>query len=226
MTSARSDAGPRRGPDERSLRHMAIGFGVGSALFALGTVILWLGSVVVANLTYALGALCFTGAATVQWRVAVRHNPRRSSLRGRAEWDITDSDWLGAVTQLVGTLYFNVMTIRALVQSLGADVSAERVWRPDAVGSILFLVSSAIALAPAARQRRHGLISHRSWLICLSNLAGSVLFGLSAWGQQVMASGAMRNEALANWGTFLGALGFLVASVLLWPGRTSSNTAP
>lgn len=210
-------------PDERGQHAMAIGFGIGSTLFALGTVLLWLGPVVAANVTYVLGALCFTGAATVQWRVAVRHNPDRGSMGARAEWDLTNADWLSAVTQLVGTLYFNVMTIAALVQSLGADITAEQVWRPDVYGSILFLVSSAIALAPASRERRHGRIRRQSWWICALNMLGSIFFGMSAWGQAVLSDGAMRSEALANWGTFLGALGFLGASVLLWPHRKTGK---
>lgn len=221
-----SSAPAARARDERALRGMAAGFGVGSLLFALGTVQLWADArLAAANLTYVLGAVCFTSAATVQWRAAVWHNPNRAELGARIEWDLANPDWVSAATQLVGTLYFNVMTIRALVQSLGGDVTTTQVWRPDAIGSVLFLVSSTVALAPAARQRRHRLISERSWVICVSNMAGSVFFGVSAWGQQTLPDGTMRSEALANWGTFLGALGFLLAAVLLWPARRRTRNA-
>ena len=44
---------------------------------------------------------------------------------------------------------------------------------------------------------------------------GSVFFGLSAVGAHFDPSGSISNVALANGGTFLGAVCFLVASLLM-----------
>lgn len=201
--------------DRLALRLMALGFGLGSCLFAAGAVLTVIGSPL-ANPVFALGAVCFTSAAVVQWRTAVHHGVH--GVRQRAEWDLTNPDWTSAVTQLIGTLYFNVMTIRALSVSLAEpqDYNQE-VWRPDVLGSALFLVSSLIALHPVARERRHHLVPRRAWSIARSNLAGSILFAVSALGALAVGSGTLLSSALNNLGTFLGALGFLTASVLLWP---------
>ena len=194
---------------------MALGFGVGSILFAAGAVLTAVASHL-ANPVFALGALCFTSAAVVQWRTAVHHGVH--GLRQRAEWDLSNPDWTSAVTQLIGTLYFNVMTIRALSVTLTDPQDYnEQVWRPDVLGSALFLVSSLIALHPVARERRHHLVPGRAWSIASSNLAGSILFAVSALGALALGSGTLLSSALNNLGTFLGALGFLTASVLLWP---------
>ena len=45
----------------------------------------------------------------------------------------------------------------------------------------------------------------------------SVFFGISAVGAYVLADGDLVNVAWANWGTFLGAVCFLVASILMVP---------
>lgn len=208
--------------DRRRLRFMALGFGVGSVLFALGTVWLWLALPQLGNVTYALGALGFTSAAFVQWRAAMAHRPRH----GRTGWrqlhsDLTDPDWSSAAIQFVGTVEFNVMTLRAVAFGATPDPGQyAQVWQPDVVGSALFLISSWIAWHPMSRRRRHALISQRSAWICWSNLAGSVLFAVSAWGAALLPDGGLRSELWTNLGTFGGAIGFLLASVLLWPGRS------
>jgi hypothetical protein len=215
--------------DVLMLRAMALGFGIGSFLFALGTVFVWMGlSPDLANVTYALGAVGFTSAATVQWRASVVHHPWYERLRLRAESDLTNPDWTSAVTQLIGTLFFNVMTIRAVLLSLAdPNVDYTDVWGPDVYGSALFLVSSWIAWHPIARHRRHRLISGRSAWICWANMTGSVFFALSAWGARMLPNGQLQSVTWNNLGTFVGAIGFLVASILLWPcsGQSDDPTA-
>lgn len=208
--------------DALGLRLMSGGFGVGSTLFAAGALMSTFGWSS-ANITYALGAVFFTAAATVQWRTAVRHDPAHRRVGDIAERDFANPDWLSAVIQLIGTLYFNVMTIRALSISLAnpAEFNHE-VWRPDMYGSAAFLISSAIALHPVARMRRHRLLLHgRSRVIAWSNMAGSVFFGISAVANELIAPGTFNDDFWTNEGTFLGALMFLLAAVLLWPPRRS-----
>lgn len=208
--------------DVLALRLEALGFGIGSTLFAVGAVFAtvgWQG----ANPTFAVGAVFFTSAAFVQWRTAVHHGMH--GVR-RLEWDVSNPDWTSAVIQLLGTLYFNVMTIRAL--SIGLTNPAEydaSVWRPDVFGSALFLISSLIALHPVARERRNHLIAPRAWHIARANLFGSTLFGLSALGAYAVGGDTLRSAALNNLGTLLGALGFLVAAVLTWPPPSAGDAS-
>lgn len=52
-------------------------------------------------------------------------------------------DWLAAVIQSLGTLFFTISTGRALAVTYASpDAADHRVWRPDAFGSTCFLVSS------------------------------------------------------------------------------------
>jgi drug/metabolite transporter (DMT)-like permease len=92
------------------------------------------------------------------------------------------------------------------------------VWAPDAIGSVLFLVASGIALAPQVRARRHGHARDRSWAIAALNMLGSVFFGLSAIGAYTLPStDQLLSVSWSNWGTFLGAICFLWGAVLLLP---------
>ena len=88
------------------------------------------------------------------------------------------------------------------------------VWAPDAIGSVLFLVSSALA----ARAIRHDRdLARREARI---NLLGSVFFGLSAIGAYVVPNTQdLLNAAVATLGTLLGAICFLIAALQLRRGR-------
>ncbi len=197
---------------------MSLGFGIGSLLFALGALMaVEQLNLVVNSVVYAVGAVCFTAAAVVQLRAAADH-PAPSRLR--------DPDWMSAAIQLAGTLFFNVMTIRALALALDSPhATYDKVWKPDIFGSLLFLISSWIAWHPVARRQRHHLLAGRSRLICWSNMLGSVFFGLSAVGAVMLPDGTLRNEGWDNWGTFLGAVGFFVAAMALRPTRPERGSA-
>lgn len=209
-------------------RALALGFGLGSLLFALGTVFVWLSlSAVVVNVTFALGAALFTSGAFMQWRAAVARTPSPpSGFWKRAHQDWRNPDWVSAVIQLLGTLFFNVMTLRALVLSLGQPTISDRgVWHPDYVGSLLFLIASWVAWHPIARERRGRLLHGRARSVNTFNMLGSILFGLSAWGAKPTMDGGIQSVAASNWGTFLGAIAFLVAASLSWPTRRADGNA-
>lgn len=194
-------------------------FVVGAALFALGVLLSLLPASppLLSAGTYAIGAVFFTAAATLQLGLARRELPEaeRHSLPLRAR----TADWLAAAIQLVGTVLFNVNTMDAAV-TIGARpelVDAE-VWVPDIVGSLAFLVSSAIAIVPEVRARRNSHVADASQRIAFLNFAGSILFFASALGALVLRSGADVSLVWANVGTFFGALCFLVAAWLFgWP---------
>jgi hypothetical protein len=87
------------------------------------------------------------------------------------------------------------------------------------LGSIAFLVSSAIACVDVARQSIS--TGHdRDWWAAWLNMAGSVAFGISAAASYVIVdSGVLRNAQRANLGTFVGALWFLFGAVLILPSK-------
>jgi len=156
------------------------------------------------NATYAIGSVFFTVAAFTQLRLTGRWQP--------GGWhDAGWSDWWAAAIQFAGTLFFNVSTFSALA---GGD----HVWRPDAIGSVAFLVSSLLAVHAVTIRDRLWDPTVRTWRIAWINLLGSVAFGASAIGAYVApGSDEATSLALANGGTFIGALCFLVGALLMTP---------
>jgi hypothetical protein len=57
-------------------------------------------------------------------------------------------DWLAAVIQSVGTVLFNISTGHSLAVTYSSAEGANHgVWRPDALGSVCFLLSSYLSYA-------------------------------------------------------------------------------
>ncbi|WP_394252098.1 hypothetical protein [Arthrobacter pityocampae] len=103
-----------------------------------------------------------------------------------------------------------------MLVNLDTALADQRVWRPDVLGSMAFLVSSGVALRSAGRTAVRGRPRSRTWTISMINVAGSVAFGISAVAAFVLpSSGELLNAGLAGLGTFVGALCFLTGAVLM-----------
>ncbi len=205
-------------------------FAIGSACFALGALPAYATGVGVTadNATYFIGSIFFTTAAFLQYfEVATTSKelgaPRRRRLRQLFVVEHRRIDWWASLIQFAGTLWFNRTTFSALVVGLGASGAHHPVWRPDALGSICFLVASYFAWA----EECHGPWAWRpadlSWWITMLNLVGSVAFGVSAIASYVEPNGQLVSLALTNLGTFVGAICFLAGGVLLLPERTKTE---
>jgi hypothetical protein len=170
------------------------------------------------------GSVFFTAAGLLQLLLSTDELPELATDMAERPWFARLArprtvDWTASAIQFAGTLWFNVTTFRALLDAAGTGAAtAQAVWRPDAYGSVAFLVSSGLAFAPEVRRRRHGHVRDRSWAIGALNLVGSVFFALSAVGAYTLTS---TDELLSSWwsnvGTFAGAICFLVGAVLLIP---------
>ncbi len=103
-----------------------------------------------------------------------------------------------------------------------------RVWRPDALGSICFLVSGAIAYRASTRRGWLPLRGKSGWWEASVNLLGCVFFGVSAIaGYVVPSSGSELDLAAANWNTAAGAACFLACALATFrSGRTSKARRP
>jgi hypothetical protein len=210
---------------------IAVLFMIGSTCFAVGAAPGYASLVGVEadGVTFFVGSIFFTSAAALQYVEVVNTVPAADPGPGHVRllsWEPRRIDWLATAIQLVGTLFFNVSTFRAMIESVDAAPANLLSWRPDAIGSVCFLVASGLAFAEAG----HGWVSWRpddlGWVIAALNLAGSVFFGLSAIGAYVISStGEVLNAAVANAGTFLGAIGFLVGAALLIPEASRGQAA-
>ena len=150
---------------------------------------------------FFVGSLLFTSAATLQW------------LPVRAPGG---TDWWSSTWQLAGTLFFNVTTFRALDTAVGAAGYNQVVWRPDAFGSVCFLVSGALAYVGVGGSWLRRPPRTTDGRMAAVNLAGCLAFGVSAAAAYVVPSTAEEVDArLANAMTALGALAFLVGALLL-----------
>ncbi|MEN2740883.1 hypothetical protein ABCS02_24090 [Microbacterium sp. X-17] len=201
----------------RKLGRESWGFAIGSVCFFIGALPWYVAmtSAVFANATFAIGAVFFTLAAGIQLALTGRRFP----YRGMTPADVLD--WWSAAVQFVGTLFFNLSTIQALSWAIRDPDTVGAGWRPDAWGSICFLVSSGLALGAVSRRHELWDIRARTPLATWLNMAGSVLFGISAIGAYVIpGSDEIVSLFWTNLGTALGALGFFLAAVITRPGAT------
>jgi hypothetical protein len=196
---------------------MALLFALGSACFVVGpfpgyanlvgdTADAW---------TFFVGSVLFTAGGALQTANAF---PERHSPGGSAQV------WAAAI-QSAGTLFFNATTYRALHTALSSAEYDRLVWRPDALGSICFLVSGAIAYRASARHGWRPVRGGPGWWEPSVNLLGCILFGIAAVaGYVVPAKGSVLAQAAANWNTSLGAACFLACALFtLRTGRTSKS---
>jgi drug/metabolite transporter (DMT)-like permease len=173
---------------------------------------------VVDGLTFFVGSLFFTAGGFIQLSLSGRRPPRRTTKAP----DLLD--WWAAAVQFLGTLFFNVSTAEALITALNSGTQVASGWRPDAFGSILFLVSSVLAVMATTGRDRLWDPHARTWRCTWLGLAGSVLFGLSAIGAYVIpTTGDLLSVFWANFGTFAGAACFLAAALL---SRREAESVP
>jgi len=180
-------------------------FAIGSILFALATVPGFAGAAGAgaANALCFAGSFFFTSAAWIQLC--------RSQSQSRIEWAC-------AAIQFGGTLLFNVST-GASVWAHAVSEERRLVWAPDAFGSVAFLVSGVLGVVAVTASVGYLAPASRDWQAEWINMIGCVAFGVSALGAFVSRSGVTEDQRLANLGTFIGALCFLAAALLVLPRR-------
>ncbi len=186
-----------------TLTHQCRLFAVGSTLFAVATAPGFASYAGVA----AANVLCFVGSwffTTAGWIQLVRSGPEGSP------------GWLSAATQFAGTVLFNVSTTGA-VWAHQVLVERRLVWAPDAVGSLAFLVSGVLAVVAVNADVGRWAPGSVDWQATWINMAGCIAFGVSALAAFVRLTGVVVDETVASVGTFVGALCFLAAALVLLP---------
>jgi len=184
-------------------------FAIGSTLFAIATMpgLPAVAGAGVANLLCFIGSWFFT---TAGWMQLVLSKPERRI------------GWLSAAVQFAGTILFNISTGASL---WAHAVKPERrlVWAPDFLGSVAFLVSGALGVVAVTAVVGVFELKSRDWQAEWINMLGCVAFGVSALGAFVTKSGVTVDALLANVGTFIGALCFLVAALLILPRQKKAR---
>lgn len=191
-------------------RWMACCFLIGAICFVVGPLSGYSSIVGEAadSITFFVGSIFFTAGGGLQSWIA--YTDRRLSTHGH-------SVLLAAAIQSVGTLLFNLTTYQALHIAISGAQYNRLVWSPDALGSVCFLASGAIAYLASPRRGRFGWRPARTlqgWWEPGVNLIGCVLFGVSAVASYVVPStGSPVDLAAANLNTTAGAICFLACAL-------------
>lgn len=151
-----------------------------------------------ANVLCFVGSWFFTSAGWMQYVLAVR-----------------GLQWWSAAVQFMGTVLFNVST-GASVWAHAVLSERRYVWAPDATGSLAFLISGLLAVLAVGLWAPKSVDWQATWI----NMIGCVAFGVSAVAAFVFKNGVTEDAWLANVGTFIGALCFLVAALMIRPRGT------
>lgn len=207
---------------------VAVLFMVGSACFALGAVP-GLSSVLspgVIGLIFFVGSIFFTSAGYSQFVQSINAGRQPEARVRLFAVHLRRIDWWACSIQSVGTLWFNVNTFNAMRTGFTTREELLRVWTPDFIGSICFLVASELAIIEVC----HAWFSWRdrdvSWWIVMVNMVGSIFFMASAIAAFVMPdTGDPLDASIANSGTFLGALCFFWGARLLLDELASGGAA-
>ena len=139
-------------------------------------------------------------------------------------WRPSDIGWLSSALQFIGTILFNFNTFDAMIPSLTWFQEDLVIWAPNIIGSILFLASGYLAFIEACHAHWSWKPKSISWWVVFTNLLGCVGFMISAV-FAIVGPGAPNVEAatISVLFTLLGAIGFLVGSLLMLPETASTG---
>ena len=223
MSLAPEDEGSAQAPAGLSAAHVrllntvaAVAFTIGGSLFALGAALAELGSAdpTASACIYFAGGLFFNtgGYATVLQVI----NPPGSGTGWRWwAWEPERVEWVSAARAVRGHARVRRQPARLVPPGPHRKQENRLIWAPDMVGCTLFLVSGHLALAQICRRRICWKPRRLDWWIAALNQVGSYLFLISALAAFVNPeTSSAVNEAVANWGTFAGALCFAIGGVL------------
>jgi hypothetical protein len=215
-------------------------FALGSLLFALASVLslapalaqAWSLDLTGINAIFFAGSIPFTIAAYLQLLQAANagefsrdgtRSPRRPMLFG---WQPHNIGWLSCALQFVGTILFNVNTFDAMIPSLTWFEEDLVIWAPNIIGSILFLASGYLAFIETCHAHWAWKPSSLSWWVVFINLLGCVGFMISAaFAMFLPEPSNIERITLSIAFTLLGAIGFLVGSLLMLPESVFGSEA-
>ena len=199
-------------------------FVLGGSLFSLGALLAGTGtgSVRAVDVVYLVGGVFFSlgGYLSV---LQASNSPTQIdgggmlSSPGWRWWraDPKHLGWLSAAVLFVGTLFFAVSLVAAFAEGLTPRQSNGWIWLPDMLGCVSFLVSGHLALLEVCQGHVGVRARDVGWWVVAVNQVGSVLFFLAGLAAFVRPATSEELDAgLVNWGTFTGALCFVLGGVI------------
>lgn len=207
-------------------------FMVGSSLFMLGSFPAY-GQLVdgrIVGATFVVGSVFFTSAGYSQFLQVINTSDAVLVAGSRSfrfwSWQPRSVLWWATLVQLTGTLFFNVSTIFAMVESFSTEQTNRLVWAPDFYGSIAFLVASHLAWYFVCNGIWCVKRGDTDWWIAILNYTGSIFFMVSALAAFTLpTTGEVVNTTVVNSATLVGAGCFFVGAYLLLPPIGSRSEA-
>lgn len=174
------------------------------------------------NITYFIGSLFFTSAAYGQYLEAINADiTNESHLHSKKrEWiwfafRAHNLGYLSSLTQLIGTLLFNLNTFAGFYNYQHPITEDIIVWMPNLLGSILFLIASFFAWLEIYQDSDIKAFQTTSWWIVWSNNFGSLFFQISAIASFILINTQAINASLALQYTLFGGICFFIGALLL-----------
>ncbi len=206
-------------------------FAVGSLLFAVASVLslsptlaaAWSLDATQVNAIFFAGSIPFTTAAYLQlFQAANASDVDPSQEQASPHWQLfgwrpQDIGWLSCALQFIGTVLFNFNTLDAMLPSLNWFQQDLLIWAPDIIGSILFLASGYLAFIETCHAHWAWRPKSISWWVVFTNLFGCVGFMIAALFAIVLPTVDSATVTLSLVFTLLGAIGFLIGSLLMLP---------
>ena len=203
----------------------AVAFTIGGSLFAVGAWVAQVGSgdATTSASIYFAGGLFFNAGGYGSLLSAINAprgvEPDGTLTAGRWRWWSYEPyrvDWLSTFVLFVGTLAFGISLIDSFLDGLTTQGENRLIWAPELIGCVLFLISGHLAMSEICHRFRPCLRRHDlGWGIVAVNQVGSILFMISALAGFIRPETSSElNVAVANWGTFAGAVCFAVGGMM------------
>lgn len=207
-------------------------FALGAALFVLGSLLVlvpdlatrWTIDQTGVNAVFFIGSIPFTTAAYLQLFQAANADqigPDGSTVRQRTVlfgWRPHDIGWWSCALQFAGTILFNFNTFDAMLPHLTWLEQDFLIWAPNIAGSILFIASAHLAIVETGHSHMPWRPQSLSWWVTLANYLGSIGFMISAiYAIALPAPAAFDAVTISVLFTLVGAIGFLIGSLLMLP---------
>lgn len=212
---------------------VAVVFIVGSALFTLGATASLLASLfgeeaakLVADLSYFVGALLFTGAIYLQVLEGLNSSDHIGLERPYSTprefrwfaWQPRRLEFMAPFLLLIGSLFFNVETTLVILSSLGLVALPLAIGLTSLAGSVLFLVPSYLQMIEVCHRYLCWRPREISWWVTVFFVLGSVGFVVgSIFGFDVPGLSSPAESEITKWGFLQGSVFFLVGSYLMLP---------
>lgn len=172
--------------------------------------------------TYFIGSLFFTSAAYGQYLEVIN-----ADITNESHLHVKQTKWiwfafrthnlgyLSSLTQLIGTLLFNLNTLASFYAYKHPFAEDIIVWIPNFLGSILFLLASFFAWLEIYQDDEVKIFRTTSWWIVWANNFGSLFFQISAIASFILLNSHAINATISLQYTLLGGVCFFIGAYLL-----------